>query len=157
MTIYVIPNGISLTDDYVSSDEADVTTNATNPLIHSIVLGDISTADTILAKNQAVYLANQSYRISVNTLVIDGNSTIVTGVNYSTEQHNDSKVYNVFNDLTGTYTTVIGTTAMLTLVGTYQQQLLALANLTTVAEVTTIPQPKPPQPIHPVTTGTQSL
>ena len=154
MTIYVIPNGLTIGSDYVSSDEADITANSTNPLINSIVLGDISTADAILAKNQAAYLASQSYRISVNTLVIDGNSTTVTGVNYSTEPNDNNKVYNVFNDLTGAYTTVTGTTAMLTLIGQYQQQLLASANLTTVSEVSSIPQPRTP---HPVTTGTQSL
>lgn len=156
MTIYQIPNGLTYLNDYVSDSQADVTANTGNTQINSIVLGDITTANNILIENQSAYLSNQSFRLNANKQVVTGTATVITGVDYLTEPANTDQIYNIFNDLTGTYTQVVGTAALSSTIASYQTQLLSAAGLTSsdMVVVTTIPQPKK---VAPATTGTQTL
>ena len=154
MTIFMIPNRIKPYNDYVSSDPADITANSANTVINSIKLGDINTAKAILAANQKAYLDSQTFRLNVNTEVVEGNTTTVRGVNYITEPQNISTTYNVFNDLTGKYIVAVGTHELKTAITTFQAQLLTAAGLNEVIMVDTILQPRK---VQPKTTGTQTL
>ena len=154
MTIYHIANPIAIKADYVSDDQAIVDANTANPVINSIVFGDAAAVDTILTTNKAMYLENQAFRLNANKTVITGLSTVLVGVNYLTEEANTTETYNVFNDLTGTYTSVVGTDELNTTIQAYQTQLLTAAGLSQVSIITEIPQPRKTQP---ATTGTQTL
>jgi Ni,Fe-hydrogenase III small subunit len=154
MTIFIIPNRTKLGNDYVSTDSADVTANSANTAINSIKLGDINTANTILAANQKAYLDSQSFRLNVNTEVVEGNTTTVTGVNHMSEPENITTTYNIFNDLTGKYIVAVGTHEMRQAILSFQSQLLVAAGLTNVDVVDSIPQPRK---VQPATTGTQTL
>ena len=154
MTIFKIVNLSAFKPDYVSDDESIVIANTGNNQVNSIVLGNASTALTILETNQKIYLDQQAFRLSVNKETVDGSNTLLSGITPATELKNDSQVYNVFNDLTGSYIQVIGTTAMLIALESVKTQILAVAGLSSYTVVDSIPKTLNKQP---PTTGTQTL
>lgn len=157
-TIYVIPNLVQATTEYVCDSQATIDARPINkktgqPSIPAIQcsVGDQTAANTMLADNQQTLLTQQAALFTVNLQTTVEGGVVWTVVNLAIEPQNTDREYFVLDPTTGQYTEAIGLTAAQTLLQQTQQNYLTFTGMASYQTWTA--WPTPPAPPTPTTTA----
>ena len=136
MLIYLIPNLVKKTTDYVCDSQATIDNRPNRIEANQCSIGGESEANSLLATNQQAWLTQQASLFTVNLQTVVEDGVVWTVVDLNTEPENTDRQYFVLDPTTGLYTGAVGLDSAKTLFLQTQQTYLVFTNISSYTSKT---------------------